>query len=283
MLAKLDEPIRWYLSYFPIESGKWRLWITLRSFLGQNGSRQVERTIRYGIRMKLNLADYIDRFIFYWDCYEPNETWAIRQILRPGDTFLDVGANIGYFTLLGSKLVGKQGKVISFEPAPPNAARLKENVMLNRADNVLIHECAVSDKPGTVRIGRSFGGGSATITMRVKETTGETWEVPAVQLDQILAQERDIRLVKIDTEGAELLVLKGFVEHLRSGAIPYVFCEVSDSFKELGGSTEELHSLMVGLGYSAYGCERHRFTPLGLNEVARLNEIKVLFSRETLS
>lgn len=276
--------VQWYLSRFPIEKGKWPLWVMLQPHLRQPASLNVERTIKYGIQMKLCLAEYVDRFIYYWDCFEPNETWAVQQLLRPGDTFVDVGANVGYFTLLASKIVGRNGKVISFEPAPSNASRLRENVRLNQAENVITYEFAVSDRPGTVRIGRQREGGSATFTIRIKESTAESWEVSAVQLDRILDSQQNIRLIKIDTEGAELLALKGFVEHLRSGNVPYVFCEIADSpFRELGGSTEELYSLMSSFGYSAYACNKRRFTPLNLDDVSKIDELKVLFSRDSLS
>ncbi len=286
MLARLmDHFAHWYFPRFPIDRGKWRLWERIGPFLKLDRFGEVERTIRHGIRMKLDLSDHIDHVIYYWNCWEPYETWAVEGILRPGDTFVDVGANIGYFTLVASRIVGRQGRVFSFEPVPPTAERLKVNVGLNDVDNVAICEYAVSDRAETVKIGKSDRMGSGMSTMRVNGTMNEAWEVPAVRLDEFLSRDRPIRLVKIDVEGAELRVLKGFAAHLESGRVPYVLCEVMDPFlKELGGSAEELYSLMVRLGYRAYSCKNRRFIPISLSAIRRKPyQTNVLFSKEAMS
>jgi len=281
MKALRDTLAHWYFSRFLFERGKWQLWVALRRFLQPHSHFAVERDIKYGIRLRLNPAeDYIDRFIYYWDCWEPNETYVIRRLLREGDVFVDVGANIGYFTLLASKIVGEDGKIISFEPVPATAAKLRENVRLNGAGNVLIHDKAVTDKPGLVKIGKTVKVGLGMSTIRVSGMMREVWEVPAVRLDQILADERPIRLVKIDVEGAELLAIKGYVEYLKSDMAPSVLCEVTDAFlRELGGSSRELYSLMDDLGYVAYRCTGRKIIPFNRDELLRMEQANILFSK----
>lgn len=282
----VDQFLNWYFASFPIERGKWRVWELLRRYGQPTRGLSVVKSIGDGITMKLNLDEYIDRFIYYWNCFEPNETWVLKRLLRPGDTFVDVGANIGYFTLLASRLVGPRGKVIAFEAAPPTLARLEENVALNPGlENISIHGCAVANTSGTIRIGKSFAGGSGTSSIRVNERTEQVWNVPVVSLDQVLADERMIRVVKIDVEGAELLVLKGFIDHLTPASAPDVFCEVdSDALlRELGGCVAELYRLMIDLGYHAYDCHNLAFSAIGLEEVRRLDGVKVLFSKRLLA
>lgn len=281
----LDRFAHWYFACFPLDRGKWHVWEWMSPFL-KPGTSKVEMTIHNGIRMKLNLADHIDHVIYYWNSWEPYETWAVQVLLRPGDTFVDVGANIGYFTLVASRLVGRQGRVFSFEPVPRIAKRLAENVDLNHADNVVIHEYAVSDVTERVKIGEPVGTGPGMSTMRTNEAMRETWEVPAVRLDDVLPRDRRIRLIKIDVEGAELRVLKGFARYLQSGHAPYILCEVKDSFlKELGSSTDELNAWMLQLGYRAYSCKHRRFAPIGvaaMKNPSHASHVNVLFSPTTL-
>ena len=79
--------------------------------------------------------------------YEPHVTKALRNLLKPGDVFVDVGANIGYFTLLASTLVGPSGNVISFEPNPNNCELLRRSLTQNNVANVRLHQNAVAESP----------------------------------------------------------------------------------------------------------------------------------------
>src|SRR5262249_27141815 len=99
---------RMYFRHFPVERGKWRVWTQLMPGIAGDGA-EVECRLQNGIRVRLNPQDAIQRFAYYWGCWSPNESWLVRRLLRPGDTFIDAGANFGYFTLLGSHLVGPTG------------------------------------------------------------------------------------------------------------------------------------------------------------------------------
>ena len=283
MKTLLQTLARTYFWRFPIEKGKWRLWVKLLPLLKTNSTFEVELSLKYGIRMRLNPHEVIDRFIYYWGCWEPNENWVMRQLLRPGDTFVDVGADIGYFTLLASRLVGPGGDVIACEPVPTTLQRLKKNLELNRPTNVVLHDCAISDRPGIVRISRIAEGNAGTNTMRRGGVGLESWDVPSVPLDQLVPRSRPIRLLKIDVEGAELLVLNSFMEHLKAGLVAFVLCEVTESFlQEMGTSRAELLSLLSSLGYRAYTCDHLTLTPLDLDDPPREDQLNVLFSRGPL-
>src|SRR5689334_3802567 len=136
MKKLINQTARWYFSHFPLERGKWRLWVR---FLRYPGYREVPggvHRLKYGVRMRLDPGNFIDLFAYYWKCWEPNETWAIRRLLGPGDLFVDIGANIGYFSVLAARSVGAEGRVIAIEPAPPTVAKLRDNLDLNGLSNV---------------------------------------------------------------------------------------------------------------------------------------------------
>lgn len=136
--------------------------------------------------------------------YEREQTLLFQEHLRPGGTVLDVGAHVGYYTLLSSVLVGDAGRVHAFEPNPANAAFLRRHVEVNRRANVRVEQAAVSDRAGTARF--DFGTGSGTGHL----ADGGALEVRTVRLDDYCAEHGLApTAVKIDVEGAEVSVLEG--------------------------------------------------------------------------
>src|ERR1700730_16140389 len=101
--------------------GKARL---LHGLCSREGEHEAEV---FGYKIKLDLADYIQRSI-YLRTFEPRESALIRHYLKPGMTFVDVGANVGYYTLLAASLVGRRGRVLAFEPSPYVFERLVETM-----------------------------------------------------------------------------------------------------------------------------------------------------------
>ena len=274
---------RWYFSGFPVEKGKWKIWVKVRPFLKMNGAERVQTTTNFGFRMNLDLSEHIDKFIYYWGCWEPNETWVMEKILRPGDTYVDIGAHIGYHSLLGAHFVGDTGEVIAFEPVPSSAEVFRKNLELNSYKNIVLHENAVSNQPGIVKIGKPSGTGSQNNTMRVDGDTSEFWEVAAKRLDDVLPADKPLRFIKIDVEGAELLVLKGFEKHLKAANPPFVLLEMNDKWiRQLGGSSEELYNYMTSFGYKAYDCENLKFTPITFDDIPKDDLMDVMYSKEDL-
>ncbi len=155
------------------------------------------------------------------DDLEPELTDFLMRACRPGDTVVDAGANIGYFTLLMSKLVGSSGLVHAFEPHPDTAARLDRNVALNKAGNVLVHETALWDCLRDLSLYTCFEPGLASLRSYDGWTGSRT--VRADRLDHILPVAP--RVIKMDIEGAELTALRGCVKWLRD--VPYVVSELS--------------------------------------------------------
>lgn len=136
--------------------------------------------------------------------YEPDQTRLFQQRIAAGATVFDVGAHVGYYTVLASVLAGPRGRVFAFEPNPANHSFLQRHVALNGLDNVMIENAAVSDRNGTASF--AFGTGSGTGRL---DSSG-TLHVRTIRLDDFCS-ERGVhpQVLKIDVEGAELDVLRG--------------------------------------------------------------------------
>lgn len=149
--------------------------------------------------------------------YETGQTARFIGHVSPGDVVLDLGAHVGYYTLLAAALTGPSGRVFSFEPNPRNARYLRHHVRINRCRNVEVVEQAVCDHSGEVRFGLGTGSGTGHIA-----ETGAV-SVRSVTLDDFCA-ERAVTpsVMKIDVEGAERRVLEGAAAALRS-ARPLIF------------------------------------------------------------
>ncbi len=279
----LDPLARWYFRSFPIDKGKWKAWCAFLPYR-RRGADLVECGAGHGLRMRVRLDDYIGNFVYYWGCWEPDETWVLEQFLRPGDVFVDVGANVGYFSLVAAKLVGPSGRVIAFEPTPPTLDRLRDNIALNDLANIEVQAAAVFDQETTVTISQPHDANTGANSIRPNANPdAPSWQVPAVRLDRALPAGLPIRLLKVDVEGADLHALRGGAERLRGADAPFVMCEVGDGMlRQMGASSAELMGLMAGLGYRAYFCSRCRFTPAAPEEVAKLDSPNVVFSKVPL-
>jgi FkbM family methyltransferase len=171
--------------------------------------RQTFRT-KFGSVMRGSITDYVPARICFFGSWEPNLTRFMETTIKPGDTVVDLGANIGYFTLLMSKLVGPAGHVISIEAAPASAAILRENVAMNGGQNVAVKEIAVAEKPGEIKLFHSRWGNTNTGAATLVEGRGSD-RYDVVKTDTLLNILGDdasrVSFIKIDIEGAELPVL----------------------------------------------------------------------------
>jgi hypothetical protein len=110
-------------------------------------------------QMKLDPAECVDGgILFYPQLYDYQEISFIRNRLTKGDIFLDIGANIGFYTLAASKIVGGDGRIISVEADPYNYEKLCENIALNKCQNIISCNVGVSDKKEQLRLGLSLNG-----------------------------------------------------------------------------------------------------------------------------
>lgn len=144
---------------------------------------------------------------------EPMVEAAIRDILKPGDNFVDAGANVGFYTILGSKLVGEKGKVLSFEMVPETAKILRSHVDLNSLCNCVVVEGALAEVSG-LSIKASLIDGKSGQSSIKSDHCGKEISVKSVKLADYLDCFPFIKLMKIDVEGAEFEALLGADEKL---------------------------------------------------------------------
>lgn len=141
------------------------------------------------------------KYIVKDGAWEPHVTKLIMESLEPGDVFVDVGANLGYFTIIASRLVGASGAVHAFEPAPLNYNYIIKNIQLNALKNVQLHKTGLWNCCSTKKltIPPKFYGGARI------DTAGEI-EISCIALDDLALAPN---LIKIDIEGAEIFALEG--------------------------------------------------------------------------
>lgn len=249
-----------------------------RAFLGEfpAGSTQwVCAEIRDGLRLWVDLMDAGVSAGAIADNWEPAETSFILSILHKGGTFVDIGAHIGWFTVLGAHKVGPDGRVYAFEPRPAIFERLRASVEANGfQDRCVLHCAALSDNAGTVSMAtfsRERNSGHAVmVSGAVPEDASLDEDIPAIVLDG-LVWDRRIDLIKIDVEGAEALALRGgrallmrdrpiIVSEFFPAWLRQVSSVSPDNFmaflKELGYRVFELTS--QGIGREIHALERNR-------------------------
>lgn len=189
--------------------------------------------------------------------YEPEVTKLFKAILRPGDTCLDIGANTGWFTTLAAELVGPQGRVIAFEPAPENLENLRNNIYRGSFTNVTVVEAALSDSDGTANFYLNpYGDGGHALwdaqshNQPYKKPT--VIQVKQLKLDSWLGHYQRPKLVKIDTEGCEQRILTG-AKNLLEMRPPYLIVELhTRGLAAFGDNESTLRHILHECGYSAF-------------------------------
>ena len=157
---------------------------------------------------------------------EPEVVHLMAKVVRAGDVVIDGGANVGFFTVLLSRLVGSDGLVIAVEPSERNFNKLKDNLALNGCENVVLHKKALSHDNAPVRFYQHEDNGQDGCF-----GDGEHRMVPAVTLET-LALGRIVRLIKLDIEGYEANALRGAGTVLRWGTVPFIVCETNNTIPD---------------------------------------------------
>lgn len=222
-----------------------------------NNKQNINMKIQRGVKLKLNFDSALSKLIYCYN-FELLERRFVNHFLRPGDIFVDVGANIGLFTTIAAKLVGKKGLVYAFEPCSLTYARLKYNVKLNKFSNVKCNQMALSDRNCEQDMVLSLDGFDAWNSL-AKPTAGESfssevintmrWDYFAVQHDL----QGKVTLMKIDVEGWETFVLSGGTQTLSRENAPTLLVEFTEkAAKTANSSCQELYQKLEDLGYKMF-------------------------------
>jgi len=263
--AVRSSPVGRTKAYFALERG-WRVhWPLDRGKLLPRRVRPVFQPlvpvwmeVEPGVNMLLDPEDYISRYILSTGQWEA-ESWAIcKQHLPVGGTFVDVGAHIGIYSLKAARVVGSKGHVIAVEPNPDTVRQLRDNIQASGANVIAVQPVACSDSEGELDLfaaPRPSGGETSLSRVNAQQSGGvvsTVYHVRARPLDAIIQESGVSRVdvMKIDVEGAELLVLRGARQALaRYG--PTLIVEVEDKkLRPMGASAAELKEFLRSQGYT---------------------------------
>lgn len=212
---------------------------------------------RYGHRFAVDTQDLIQRYVYLFGAWEPHMTRWLRGRLGAGDVFVDVGANVGYFAVLGSGLVGPEGRVVAIEASPDFHRRVLRNAGLNGCSNIRAVNAAVSDehKRLTFILASSNNMGANSI-VPYDGPAESTFDADAVPLPELLEPDElaRARVIKIDVEGAEGGVIRGLAPALdRLRPDVEIAVEVTpDRMTQLGDSVDELLDTLRKAGFHPY-------------------------------
>jgi FkbM family methyltransferase len=187
---------------------------------------RVEAGLGKGLRLDVGNTTEL----FLQGKYENPVQEVVSRMLDTGNVFFDIGANIGFFSLLAARIVGSTGAVYAFEPVPENAALVEKNARFNKFDNIKIFKLAMASTTGKeeLLLARYAGGASLKTAGTPPDHSGSIIVETSTVDDFLQAQKvRPPDIVKIDVEGAELDVLHGMVDTLRNRG-PKLIIEVDD-------------------------------------------------------
>jgi FkbM family methyltransferase len=220
-----------------------------------------------GLTVYVYPGNETSRAIFVAGNYEPNEFFLLAQALRPGMIFVDVGANMGLYTLFAARKVGEAGTVLAIEPSTRECERLLKNVAINSLSNVRLLQKAVSDKcsDADLLVAEDEWSGHNTLGAFAYDTPLATKEIVRTErLDDIVSQEALSRVdvIKMDVEGAEFRALKGaagILERFR----PLMLLELADgALRHQGCSSTEIWDFFREKGYRLFAFDRSTGLPV---------------------
>jgi FkbM family methyltransferase len=184
----------------------------------------------------------------YWlGFYEhPTQKFFIKTV-RPGWVVYDLGAHVGFYSLLGSVLVGEGGCVVAFEPNPRNLHYLKQHIKLNHVKNVIVYEAAVTDVSGSAHF-----AATTSLSGHLSEGAHDTLTVSAIKLDDLYAEGKLLapQMIKMDVEGGEVAALRG-ATHVLSDCRPVILLGTHGL-----GVLDECSSFLKELNYSVQLAEK---------------------------
>ncbi len=218
----------------------------------EKAGKHVLKTI-HGVKLQIDpsVDKGVELSLFETGTYEKGTIQLLGKFLKPGSTFLDIGANIGLMSSIASKYVGEHGKVLAVEANPKTVELLQHNLALNDCKNVEIFSLALGKEPGKATLYENWNVNRGGASLLAQEES-EGIEVPVETIDDLFKNDR-IDVLKIDVEGFELEVLKGGIDVLKKQQ-PVLIIEVSEQRENIAGvSPKEIADFVRTLGnYKLY-------------------------------
>lgn len=223
----------------------------------------------YGFSLKINPREDkgTEHSLYYHGTYERGTLDVLGKLLRRGDHFVDVGANIGLMSIFAARIVGSGGVVSAFEPHPLTAEMLRENIVLNALSNIEVYPTALGSTEGVCAIADGpEGNRGASYTVPAGSERG-THTAAVARMDEVLKNKRLPEVVKIDAEGDEPKVLEGMDGIFRK-ARPAI---IAESSREAGDSspdhTSRIFDMLTARGYQIFKGRKGKGVPSPLIKV----------------
>jgi FkbM family methyltransferase len=215
-----------------------------RSWFAPNHRTVAELTS--GLRYEVRFCEDLATPLVIFGGWEDREIARLCSAACTGSVAIDVGANLGLFTIPLARAVGSSGRVMAFEPLPSNVELLASNIALNGLSNVQVFPLALSDSEGEIALHLSYDLANPSIGIPYR-ANGQTITVQGSRLDRVWAAagRPKVSVLKIDVEGAELAVLRGAGDLLHA-SLPTMLIEAH--------SSRELHALVEWLSPFGYQC-----------------------------
>lgn len=250
-----------YLRSFPVDFGKHNFVNLVKVPEGI-----VDIVNMYGVKFRLDPSDHVMRQIFLRGVYEKNTIRHVLKNLKKTDTFVDVGTNIGAYTLNISKHL-TAGKVISFEPSPKALSFLEENIELNSFTNITVVKKGLSNKKETATL---YFPSLTTASINKFQDSDQKSEIELTTLDDYCEENgvENIDILKIDIEGHEFKCLEGARRIIEKSKTMMLIMEIDDNCVNVGMEKKELFDYVVAMGFRAFLPKGY---PLGMKEIEMID------------
>jgi FkbM family methyltransferase len=260
---RIDIRIAYYFIYIlKLYTARYQKKVQLRNDAKWKSYFKQDSKFQFKINENLVIHHYQDSLLSreIFDGFEEDELLFIKKFLRESDYFLDVGANIGFYSLHAAQIVGLEGKVFAFEPTPKTFSRLLENVRINKFENTIsCHNIGLSENKGILKLNVSTDGHDAwnTFASPTYDYFTNQIDIPVNTLDDVLISNnidvKKISLIKVDVEGWEVFVFRGAENFLKAEDSPALLVEFTEEFAfSAGTSCHELYDLIKSYGYNWY-------------------------------
>ena len=269
-------PVQWVAASAPVRAGRHLLSFLLHHYplkagyetvglskilapFAMGGTHAIAR-LRNGASLIVFTREHVGRIILYLGDFDPRISHVVGRILQPGDVMLDIGANVGWLSMVAAPLVGPRGRVHSFEPQPPLHTVFAASTVLNGFDQVTVHPFGLSDADGEATLYIRDGNlGMATLAPQ----SGAGWTQHVIRLREAdaalsgLGIDR-VRLMKLDVEGHEVTILKAAARFLDTVTPDVVLFESNLDPAPL--AEREILAILFARGYRIFGFARDLFT-----------------------
>ncbi len=250
----------------PFFRGQDRLFYLLFTRKKLNQGSMVVKPIEGNFQINCDTETWIGAKIVYTGDYEPTLKKTFKEVIKKGDTILDIGANIGFHTLYFAELTGETGKVIAFEPVPTNFAKLTYNVGLNTFKNIELRNIALGNKAENISIKADINSNNPG-AYHLFDREGDV--LINCQIGDELIKDQPIDFIKIDVEGYESFVIDGLTQTIKKNK-PIIVFEYDSSYHLRTGLPHDfIFNLLVPFNYTFFAISIR-----GLIEIENVSEIK---------